>query len=663
MADFAVLCEFDIHKGCVIRGLYPERADLRTAEFQVASYMLPDGTHNRQTDKTFFTLTLEQTPEAYFEDHKALLTREAFPVEAYILDHVSKSWMPMVQGVSKRTLSLEAITRFALIGSESEAYPIEVALTSPPSVVSENFLSFESEGGPRLSLRFPEGRGFTIVHNYLKTLAEWKAKGKDKLRSAYNFFNIICNRKDSAVARGATVRALALASNKINVLFPLEPLVTEALVEVMELPPVWQEDKRHEEVQKILGLLYDQTNSLLHSVGISIFISDCSSLNFRSNSILRRFSSGQKKVDLQWTPEVKLQLQFDLNGYSTLTPVSLSKFVRTFREKTMTIYRAILEGKRIIFVGGPQLMFQELAEYVSACNLLVAPLGITDRTFPFVHLIDMAFLDQKSYIIGVTNPLFVDKKAWWDVCCDVLAGTVKVNTPPTNSADEFLKKAVNSLQETKIKALDVEFIEEVLKRLGGDDTPAMDERIEACFYNYTKHQLDYWSNQANLVDFEREEKALVDAFNGKAILLRNAGLAAQYETHLDSFREDFKSFFGEEYVEIYRTFNSFVENDEIDDYELILNYTTLNKHLVTDAQLEFFLRLYLKKKQNIENLMVGLYAHSESILERAMDFLVKVEANKIGNFLMSKTNYFMLFLFQNMKNQHIHAKKSAPPPS
>ena len=68
-----------------------------------------------------------------------------------------------------------------------------------------------------------------------------------------------------------------------------------------------------------------------------------------------------------------------------------------------------------------------LCSYVCACADLVAPYNIIDLLHPYTHLLDDSVMKQKTYIAGVTNPIFKSKTKNWDVFCDIVTGEIIEN--------------------------------------------------------------------------------------------------------------------------------------------------------------------------------------------------------------------------------------------
>jgi Stabilization of polarity axis len=160
--------------------------------------------------------------------------------------------------------------------------------------------------------------------------------------------------------------------------------------------------------------------------------------------------------------------------------ISLKKFIMKFGEKTMLIYDALLSEKRILFSGSLEHSASEIADYVLACSHLVAPplLGISGRLYPYAALDNLGFLEEPGFVAGVTNPMFKQKQAWHDVCCEVDLGKIKVSK----------NKDFYNYEQEKYFNIDMEFIRALIVRVKHND--CSDEDIRRAFESYTLMTLD-----------------------------------------------------------------------------------------------------------------------------------------------------------------------------
>jgi hypothetical protein len=79
---------------------------------------------------------------------------------------------------------------------------------------------------------------------------------------------------------------------------------------------------------------------------------------------------------------------------------NLTYFIRIFREATMKIYHAILTKKRILFVGYDHAAGDVCQMVLSAVSMIAPPMvNVIQRAFPYANLSDLSFLE-----VGYTSP-------------------------------------------------------------------------------------------------------------------------------------------------------------------------------------------------------------------------------------------------------------------
>merc|ERR1719219_2679072 len=68
-----------------------------------------------------------------------------------------------------------------------------------------------------------------------------------------------------------------------------------------------------------------------------------------------------------------------------------------------------------------------VCQCVLSAALLVSPYqpGTLQRTYPYVCLTAMNFLETPGFIAGCTNPVFGQHEEWWDLLVDIKTGEVR----------------------------------------------------------------------------------------------------------------------------------------------------------------------------------------------------------------------------------------------
>ena len=105
-------------------------------------------------------------------------------------------------------------------------------------------------------------------------------------------------------------------------------------------------------------------------------------------------------------------------------------------------------------------------------------MGIGSRLHPYAALSNLDFLEETGYVAGVTNPVFKQRQAWHDVCCEVDVGKLKVSK----------NKEFYNYEHERYFQLDMDFIRSLIQRLKHNEST--DEDLRKAFESYTLLTLD-----------------------------------------------------------------------------------------------------------------------------------------------------------------------------
>ena len=107
-------------------------------------------------------------------------------------------------------------------------------------------------------------------------------------------------------------------------------------------------------------------------------------------------------------------------GPDEVGDINVVRLLRTMHDHTMTVFNALLKGKRVMLVGHGHSTY-DLAQYVLSFVSLIATAcpGTLRRAYPYVNLSDLSFLEGTGgYIAASTNPMFTHRTDFWDVLVD-----------------------------------------------------------------------------------------------------------------------------------------------------------------------------------------------------------------------------------------------------
>ncbi|CAG9325823.1 unnamed protein product [Blepharisma stoltei] len=189
---------------------------------------------------------------------------------------------------------------------------------------------------------------------------------------------------------------------------------------------------------------------------------------------------------------------------SEIMPVSFLPLLSIFKEKTMSLYDALIRGKRIILFSKNKPAW-EVCTFACALTQLASPplINIADlHLHPYAHLNNLDFLNSQFFIAGVTNPLFKIRPQWWDIFGDLDSGEIISHLPPPLEADlNFISFLLENLpsehnKESYIRSqffdytqniIDLAIFEEDFQEKGSKLQRARDWRGSVEFEYYSNH--------------------------------------------------------------------------------------------------------------------------------------------------------------------------------
>jgi hypothetical protein len=136
---------------------------------------------------------------------------------------------------------------------------------------------------------------------------------------------------------------------------------------------------------------------------------------------------------------------------------SLELLLAKFGASTMRIYNAVLLEHKVLFLSSLAPAGHVSAAVLAAGSLL-APVvhGLASRCFAYANLNHLSWLEHDGYIAGVTNPVFASRESWWDVLCNLDTGVVTISNAGSRDAAEV------ALALAKEESDDLAFISRVI---------------------------------------------------------------------------------------------------------------------------------------------------------------------------------------------------------
>jgi len=123
------------------------------------------------------------------------------------------------------------------------------------------------------------------------------------------------------------------------------------------------------------------------------------------------------------------------------------------------------------------------------------------KLYPYAALSNLEFLEEPGYIAGVTNPMFKQRSGWYDVCCEIDIGKLKVS----KASKEFY-----NYEQERYFLLDLDFIRPIIMRVKTNSIN--DEEIRKAFEVYTRVVVDlaFRDDSISTEEHTHESDRLID---------------------------------------------------------------------------------------------------------------------------------------------------------
>eukprot|EP00742_Colponemidia_sp_Colp-10_P003963 GILJ01004226.1.p1 GENE.GILJ01004226.1~~GILJ01004226.1.p1 ORF type:complete len:811 (+),score=125.65 GILJ01004226.1:46-2433(+) len=322
---------------------------------------------------------------------------------------------------------------------------------------------------------------------------------------------------------------------------------------------------------------------------------------------------------------------------------SLVMLVSKFKEAAMILYNAILEEKRVLFIGHT-LPAGQVCQMVLSSPLLVSPplRGLTLRIFPYADLNNLDFLSVPGYIAGVTNPMFEQRTAWWDICCDLSSGRVMQNvrsvrdnrgssavTPANAAASWEMERHFNS---------DQEFIHEIES---GINSHFGEEWVRSRFMDYTQHIVNMALGQEEFADETTLQKEYdsnwtrIDRLRTTksfAMLMEDRERIQTESALLSVFPVD-------------RHLRRLKIQRDLSESDILRIYSDFVNHIETPEHLLEFLSYLPENQGGLYPVAVGLFHPNVTVRRHTVTLIKRLETLPVGMKVISRLNYYLLLTY------------------
>ncbi|OAJ42986.1 hypothetical protein BDEG_26371 [Batrachochytrium dendrobatidis JEL423] len=478
MAEFVLLAEFDIDKGSSLSCQYPTPTGADPAT--LAEWMLPEGAHLRREDCSYFILNRTKAGTTIPNESIALAQLQSSPLEQVflcfenlILVALHDFW-ELCFPRGELIIALRSGSQIVVTHPDCQetVWNVTNATCEYWDELTVCFLvRFRSADDRMYFMRF--------VHESAQVLPAQRVFPEDLPEiptpdePLLYVINMISMKIIAGARRSARVKAMAIASRHpwvhpllilaLDKYFsnPSEQVITDLFyilngVDTRSIPILTLPERKvmrmlmrntvphhsaNFDQQKIFLKHYDSKDEPLeirdyltdpeilinfahHSLPIKVPVASLPSEfgDFSFTTLFTTFASPtltNQTLPLKWRNELPYCWHPHLDCGSLTHPIIVLLF-------------ALLTEKRVLFLGYGKPS-SEISSCVLACTAIASGGGLVpdaiSRSFPCVGLasVDM-LLKVPGYIAGVTNPVFEEQAAWWDILCNLNTGKITISS-------------------------------------------------------------------------------------------------------------------------------------------------------------------------------------------------------------------------------------------
>lgn len=675
--EYILLAEFDIDKGSVVRHQFPNK--IGVDDGLLSEYMMPEGAHSRESDSTVFFIRpydlssaeskedrssldeskkLVMLKKKWVQKVETLASKLQLSARCFMHDSESRQWKPLMlqeDQFSRIMFQTETEKNYCLLVYESEvsnkiAKVIPITEDLQFSVTDEdNYISLGDENGDPFALMFShqeellqfEQTMFRLLDalkgvvpvGSLQLLDEDVDEEFKRLQEEKNqliCLNIVRTKMDASVRRGAVVKSMAFCSRRAFI-YSFKGFIMFCLNHYFELTSEEQE-------LAFLGSIFEKVNQL--------DLSAQPKLSFLERQIYKA-SKANASAKSGYIDECKVYIDFMNVKLPIIVPTmldddevggtSIRELVQKFEKHTMTIYNAILCGKRVLFLGHGLAAEQVSNCVLSACRLVSPPLsGILKRAFPYAHLTDIRFLEVEGYIAGVTNPIFQQHSLWWDLICDVPTGTVLFNP----EYEQELSKA--NLEEMS-HGLDCEILDTIRSGLAMN---LSEEWLHCKFRDYTQRIYDIVSGDEI---FKSDQERMIHTRSNRFRIAQLVQTRLYKENQIRDRWIESRSYFGKQHSDMKRYIRT-LQVKKVSLKEVKRLYRFFRQNVNSHGELMQFLSMLPESRGGLFPIAVGLFHEADEVKKMTIDLLSRLDLLKEGSMALNNLNYMILLTFHKHKD-------------
>lgn len=442
---------------------------------------------------------------------------------------------------------------------------------------------------------------------------------------------------DKTQKRGAILKSIAIGTTKLVNLASFSSACKYLLehsfsIHSMNITP----GDKIEHMRKTIEITYKAFNALKYNFGVFLSRYERSVFSYINSDPYFTLPTTPKKEDI-YIPMTTDKISVDLSlaqNEEAIFPGSVIELVSIFKEYTMTIYDALLNDMRILFIGEATTSCNTLSKCVFATLNLVGPFAFSfiKRLHPYKNLYDLDFLNVHNCVYAVTNPIFKSKTDSWDVLCEVETGKIAIS-------DRY-----EQISHYVSRDSDKEFIKEVINKINFQFINEYE--VQSMFAKYTYHLLKI-AGEKYFVDDE-DLKREIDSQSKRKIKM-NMATICKVENEYEKLRS-LVTFNGASFNVIERHVNNLYFRKMIEKEEMGVIYSDI-ENFVSGGEfyISLFLSLVLMISHDFQFFLNGIFSKHTEVKQKVRKIYNILCQDKNGVALMKKVNYLYLMKLNELE--------------
>lgn len=458
--------------------------------------------------------------------------------------------------------------------------------------------------------------------------------------------------------RNARVKALMFVTNSKNCIY-LKNILFACLNEIFAIDFLEEDKTQEERHSQVRNLMIDLLKSIL-----SLRVPDVNDLLFNSTKELSKTETISNAISLCFSDVLErrqygtISTNFRSNVYNfricktvplnsfDSEEISIVSLIDLFQEKIMLLFNCILFERKCVILAH-NIPASKVANYVLSSALMIPLLPekrfLLRRFFPYVSFLEMEeVLPVSGFVIGTTNPIFLERSEWYDCLCNLNTGSISISCP--EQMVEVITEDSNFIQNI------IQLISQ-MRRNPRNSEHDIEIIIQSHFRQYA---LDIYRG-AYMMDLKHiptwEEFESGEWQKSKPRIMPELTKSLSFKLYLLMKTRSYRI-----WKKLKESKTSLLpidieydllllRNSRYKEDELIILYVKWLKHIKSREEVIEFLNHFPESRGGLESIFIPLLHSNKLVQFVVVKFLQQLEKYNEGSYAISKCNFFLVLTY------------------